>query len=633
MLEAFDGSFFKGRSFARQPEAMIDVGNDREFGFLYEPSLEQLEATFEPLLTAALPAEPRRQALALAAFFRVTSRSHRASIQTAVLQRLSDPDPGVRAAARDVVSQEFDSRGAEDDQQRVALVLAALDGSDADRQAALKLIGGNERLLARPEVLAAIRRLMNRDEAAASLLPVLRWPVIRDAEVLAIVLHGWAKLTAPERLQAIEALLSRPALLDEAEPREPVMEALRRAINDPSAEVRDRTLRGINAMPALWAGKGSNKLLISALADDEPALRRRGLVLASTKAGFWNRTDTDEYLKRLLVDPDAQVRRLALATVEEHGLIRRQPALARRVKALFADPALRERARQALVAQGADPGAVTADVTLSRPRLLSFSTFREKVNPIFYQAGDDKYACANCHANHTILRIAEPDAAKGLTDKQLMINYNSVLKVVNLGEPESSLILRKPRSPHGQGGTDPSSPTGLTHVGGPRWEGTEHTAYRAILDWVRQASSAASVKGGTEVFSADSYSPGYEPARAGDGDLETIWHTEFVGATPGYPHELVVDLGGPHDVAGLLYVPRQDTSNGRVKDFEVRVSSDGKTWSGPVASGRFDNDATFKYVALPGSRARYVQLRGLSEVEGRPFMSAAELSVDVAGGM
>ena len=33
---------------------------------------------------------------------------------------------------------------------------------------------------------------------------------------------------------------------------------------------------------------------------------------------------------------------------------------------------------------------------------------------------------------------------------------------------------------------------------------------------------------------------------------------------------------------------------------------------------------------LSGPPARYVQLRGLSEVEGRPFMSAAEVSVEVA---
>ena len=50
VLDAFDGSFFKGRSFARQPEAMIDVGNDREFGFLYQPELSALEAAFAQTL-------------------------------------------------------------------------------------------------------------------------------------------------------------------------------------------------------------------------------------------------------------------------------------------------------------------------------------------------------------------------------------------------------------------------------------------------------------------------------------------------------------------------------------------------------------------------------------------------------
>ena len=147
-----------------------------------------------------------------------------------------------------------------------------------------------------------------RDDAAPSLIPLLRWPMFHDAEVLAIVLHSWPRLTQPERLKAVEALFGRRALVDVAEPREQVMEVLRRAVTDPSAAVRDRTLRGINGMPLLWAGKGSAKLLLSALADDEPTLRRRGLTLASTKAGFWSRPDAVEYLKRLLVDPDAQVR-------------------------------------------------------------------------------------------------------------------------------------------------------------------------------------------------------------------------------------------------------------------------------------------------------------------------------------
>jgi cellulose synthase operon protein C len=632
VLDAFDGSFFKGRSFARQPEAMIDVGNDREFGFIYQPGLSALEATFSSLLTADLPAKARRQAIQLAGFFKLPGRTQSSAIQVALLRRLSDPDPLVRAAARAIVADdEFNPDGTENDLNRLALIRSALEGNGASRQAILKLIGRNPRLGSRPEILASIRGLLKRDEAAPSLLPVLRWPAIHDAEVLAIVLHGWPRLTQPERLQAIEALFGRPALVDVTEPREQVMEVLRRAVTDPSAVVRDRALRGINSLPALWAGKGSSKLLLSALADDEPTLRRRGLTLASTKIGFFTRPDSQEYLKRLLVDPDSQVRLLALSTVEQHGLIRNDLSLARRVMALTADPALKTRALDLLSANGfSGPAMIEPDVPLSRPRLLSFSTFRRTVNPVFYQAGEDKHACANCHANHTILRIAESDAAGGFSGEQLMINYNSALKVVNLGEPESSLILRKPRSPQGQGGSEPSSPTGLSHVGGPRWDSTEHPAYRAILDWIREASSSAATQTGTEKLSADSYAPSYEPARAGDGDLTTIWHTEFVGAMPGYPHELVVDLGARRRIEGLLYIPRQDSPNGRVKDFEVRASDDGKTWSVPLAKGQWNNDPSFKHVALPGSLARYVQLRGLSEVEGRPFMSAAELSVDAS---
>ncbi len=50
----------------------------------------------------------------------------------------------------------------------------------------------------------------------------------------------------------------------------------------------------------------------------------------------------------------------------------------------------------------------------------------------------------------------------------------------------------------------------------------------------------------------------------------------------------------------------------------------------PWPKGRWTNDPSFKHVALPGAFARYVELRGLSEVEGRPIMSAAELSVDTS---
>ena len=67
-----------------------------------------------------------------------------------------------------------------------------------------------------------------------------------------------------------------------------------------------------------------------------------------------------------------------------------------------------------------------------------------------------------------------------------MTNYTSALKVLNLVDPEPSLILRKPRSPAGSGEADTSSPTGLTHVGGERCESTKAPEYQAILSWIRE---------------------------------------------------------------------------------------------------------------------------------------------------
>jgi len=132
----------------------------------------------------------------------------------------------------------------------------------------------------------------------------------------------------------------------------------------------------------------------------------------------------------------------------------------------------------------------TAD--LSKPVEPDFETFRQIVNPYFYQiSAKDNNACANCHVTHRILRLAEPpEAGKPISEQALKQNYESLLKVIDVYEPEGSLVLRKPRSPSGQGENDPSSPTGLTHVGGTRWTGTDDPAYQTILHWIRAAGDA-----------------------------------------------------------------------------------------------------------------------------------------------
>ena len=492
VLKAFDGSFLKGRFYARQPENMIDVGNDREFGFLYEPPLELLERTFTTLFAANLPTEPRRQAIQLCSFFKVPERTSNAAIQAHLLAALGDSDASVRAAGCAVVGRELSLTGAEDDAGRLNVLNDVLTGpgSGDARAAVLAAIGRNGRLGESPVIKAAIRSLLPREDAAADLLPVLGRPEFTAAERLSVIDRGWNRITPPQRITALDLLFAQPALVDRAEPTDQILELLRRAATDPSAAVRERALSGISGLPAFWSSRKASQLLLIALADDTPSIRKLGLALAASKSSFWERPDSREHLARLLLDPDASVRSDALNVVKHNRLVAKFPALAKRVKALTEDPALAARAEAVLRAAGLDPASVQADLSLSRPRMLSLATFRRTVNPLFYEAGEDSYACARCHASHTILRIAESDPAQGFTDEQLLINYNSVLKVVNVGDPESSLILRKPRSPQGQGGPDPASPTGLTHVGGPRWDSTEDPAYKAILAWIREASPA-----------------------------------------------------------------------------------------------------------------------------------------------
>lgn len=627
ILRAFDGSFFQGRGFARRPTNMIDVGNDREFGFLYEPPAELLDRALAAALGADLDPDARRRAILLARFFLVPGRTTSPAVRSALLAALDDPDPAVREAAGDAVG-ELSLRGLADDPDLRDRVVRLLGGRDEAAGAVALALAREPGPIDDPALVRALKALLRRDAAARLLRPFLARPEFTDEEALEALRRGLERTEDPAgRLALVETLLARPGLIDVDEPSDAARGLLRAAVHDPSAAVRERTLSAIRDLDRLRAGRASAGLLLAALADDAPSIRRLGLSLADARPGFWSRPDAREALLRLLIDPDARVRDAALAAVESRDLLREAPALARRVGALAADPALKARAEALLSAQGLDPATTGADVALARPRPPSLRAFRERVNPLFYRPGDDGYACARCHANHAILRIAEAEPGRGFTDEQLMINYNSALKVVNLGDPESSLLLRKPRSPQGQGDADPASPTGLTHVGGPRWDDTDDPAYRAILDWLREA--AGSGPSGPARLAADGYAPDHPPALAADGDLATAWITEFVGARPGYPHELTVDLGSPRRVDALLYAPRQDSPEGRVRDFEVLLSVDGLDWSPPVARGTWPDDPALRAVTLAGRPvARFVRLRGLSEVSGRPVMAVAELSVE-----
>jgi beta-galactosidase len=62
-------------------------------------------------------------------------------------------------------------------------------------------------------------------------------------------------------------------------------------------------------------------------------------------------------------------------------------------------------------------------------------------------------------------------------------------------------------------------------------------------------------------------------ANAIDGARDTFWHTQWQGASPAHPHQLVLDLGAEVTIHGIRLLPRQDSANGRIGEYRVFIAS------------------------------------------------------------
>lgn len=113
-----------------------------------------------------------------------------------------------------------------------------------------------------------------------------------------------------------------------------------------------------------------------------------------------------------------------------------------------------------------------------------------------------------------------------------------------------------------------------------------------------------------------------------DGNPNTFWHTMYSVTVANYPHWVDFDCGTAKTLKGFSYLPRQDSNNGNIKDYEVQVSMDGKTWGQAVASGAFANDRSLKRVIFNKPvRARYVRFTAKSSQDGQDFATCAEFNV------
>jgi hypothetical protein len=116
--------------------------------------------------------------------------------------------------------------------------------------------------------------------------------------------------------------------------------------------------------------------------------------------------------------------------------------------------------------------------------VLDFRTFVTRIEPILARPGPDGKACVNCHASHVIFKLQPPNTEGIFSDQDSEDNYKYAMRVVDITEPDKSLMLIKPTRP-----TDSVGDVGdylATHNGGQRWHGNQSSdEYRTILDWIR----------------------------------------------------------------------------------------------------------------------------------------------------
>lgn len=131
-----------------------------------------------------------------------------------------------------------------------------------------------------------------------------------------------------------------------------------------------------------------------------------------------------------------------------------------------------------------------------------------------------------------------------------------------------------------------------------------------------------------KVVRVDSEQPGEGWARhAIDGDPGSFWHTKYGGKATPPPHEITIDMGKSYSLSGIRYTPRQDGDHGRIRDYALYLSQDGKTWGKPAKQGRFPKGRRARTLSFARPvTARYFRLVAQSEVKNRAWTTVAELT-------
>ncbi len=129
------------------------------------------------------------------------------------------------------------------------------------------------------------------------------------------------------------------------------------------------------------------------------------------------------------------------------------------------------------------------------------------------------------------------------------------------------------------------------------------------------------------VVSCNSNLRGFDIKNAFDGSDDTIWHTHWTPKPDKHPYIIDVELGGLYAVNCLKYVPRQDGESGRIAEFEVYAARSKESFGKPLYKGTFKNNKDMQAIKFATTWSKYVRIKVLSEVNGKPYGAVAEFDI------
>jgi hypothetical protein len=114
--------------------------------------------------------------------------------------------------------------------------------------------------------------------------------------------------------------------------------------------------------------------------------------------------------------------------------------------------------------------------------VLDYEFFKTRVEPIFLTKRAGHTRCVVCHSdNNSNFKLERLSAgSKTWTEEQSRRNFESVSKLVNPGDPDTSLLLQQPLAPEGGGH--------VFHSGGRQFESRKDPNWKTLAAWVNGAT-------------------------------------------------------------------------------------------------------------------------------------------------